>query len=155
VQLRIPEEATEWARRFLASHDVNDFVVVHNREAREAARMREVGSNHSDPYWNDMRNFRLEPVVDAALRALPKDTTIVRIGAAGAQIGDRKRFIDTMPLALGLPQQLALLSLSLAFIGGPSGPISFAWVLKKPILMVNNPLIGGFLTQAGVPMVGL
>jgi hypothetical protein len=50
---------------------------------------------------------------------------------------------------------VALISLCRAYLGGASGPITFAWILQKPTLMVNNPMLGAFLTQEGVPMVGL
>ncbi len=155
IQLRIPDKARRWAIGFLESQGIRDFVVVHNRETAGGARMREAGSTHSDPFWNDMRNHRLEPMVDAALRVLPATTHVVRVGSAGEPIGPRARFLDTIPMGLDLCRQLALLDLSRAYLGGVSGPITFAWILGKPMLTVNNPLIGCFLTREGVPMVGL
>jgi hypothetical protein len=155
IRLRIPDAATHWARSLLESRGIGAFVIAHNRDAIGGARMREAGSRHSDPLWNDMRNFRLEPLVDAALRVLPPETHVIRIGTAGQPICPRARFLDTIPMALDLCQQVALISLCRAYLSGASGPATFAWLLKKPMLTVNNPMLGAFLTQEGVPMVGL
>lgn len=150
-----PEEAMEWAERFLDEQRIGDFVVVHNRDASWNQDRRKVGCHHSEDFWNGMRNHALEPLVEAALSVLPSNTAVVRIGRGDRALTPRPRYADTLPLQLSLGQQVALIRRCRAYFGGLSGPVTFPWLFRKPMLIVNNPLIGCTWSRPGVPMVSL
>ncbi|MCB1049036.1 MAG: TIGR04372 family glycosyltransferase [Acidobacteria bacterium] len=135
---RIPQNVLAWRERFLAEHNIFQYITIHNRESAWARQLHQHGSMRATSWINDVRNYTLDPLIRACKLALVPPTQVIRVGDAQAKPCSDPFILDTTHMGLSLTQQFALHQGARFFVGCNSGVGNVAHAMRRPILYINT-----------------